>query len=593
MGLIKISDLSLYDTNSRRTTNGDTIEELAQSITEVGLINPLTVIETMDGYKVIAGQRRLKALQLTEIKTAQCTVVESDMTEEGILEIQITENAQREDVHPLEEMTAINKLMKKYSLIDIANRLGKSEIHIKQIRRLNNLSKQLKILFINNAMTLGQAFVFAQFSKDVQDENLDAFSRVIDEDEDEFFYLNYTPKDLKEKIKSSSRQFSLAPFDITDKSLAPKDLGSCSKCKFNSTSGESLFDDNPDGRCLNVDCFDFKLKTDLANKIKAAKKEYPELVGLSLSGYSTLEEFARMKVYSAHDFDRVNPEDATTHTKTAIVVESHFGDPSAQGTIVWMNKTKTAKSTEHSDETPLEGDERKMITRHERLLRKAGVEARMQIFEDLISNPTEGTETTIMRAPVLDRVLESLVREGDQKLIRQWFGMGDSRLNDGQFVDAIKKAEHYPKESSYLVWFIAFVFITDMLGSKYAADRTDKKDSFISFAKNCGVDVTAIITETLSEAKETIVQDKKDLKSKVKAYNSMQNRYAEIVQNATPVELIKGTIWRVGDDLPDELAMTKRVCRKFGVKAPAAASNEDLHKVLLDRFNELRRHTIE
>jgi hypothetical protein len=490
-------------------------------------------------------------------------------------------------------LAAINRLAKTYSTEEISARLGKSETHIRQLRKLNNLSSTMKKLFNDNAMVLSQAFVFAQFSKEIQDENIDVFQSIMDDEGNEVWYLNYTARDLKRKIKSDSRNFELAPFDITDKSLGLDGLGSCTKCKYNSTTGESLFEDNPEGRCLHPECFEHKIKVDLANKVKEAKKNHKELVAVALHNYPTMEEYAKMPVYTMEKYELVTEDEADKHSKVGIVVEGRFGDPSSQGNIVFIRKRKTPRNPELENESPMEALERKMDTRHERASRKAGVSARFEIFKAMISEPEEKMVNTILRAPILDNLLEIICSKiGDQKILRTWLGLDDRRLENGEWVAQLKKADQYPNSIDHLAWFIVFTGLTEIAGTKYDYDSISAKDSFIKFANEIGVDTKEIITEVVGEVKEQIKTDKKELKDKKDAYEKVEDMYAELVQSDTPVALTKHDVFRASDTLPNSLDLTKKVCRKYGVKIPATATTEELHKDILDRFNELRRRSV-
>ncbi|HDY75137.1 MAG TPA: ParB/RepB/Spo0J family partition protein, partial [Candidatus Marinimicrobia bacterium] len=85
----------------------ETIKELADSITQVGLINPLSVIKHGKNYDLVAGNRRLAALKLLKVSDALCLIVDSDKGDE----IQAVENIQRENLHPMDEAIALQKLM--------------------------------------------------------------------------------------------------------------------------------------------------------------------------------------------------------------------------------------------------------------------------------------------------------------------------------------------------------------------------------------------------------------------------------------------------------------------------------------------------
>lgn len=130
----------------RTTFDEESIGELAQSIRQVGLIQPLVVRKAPDGaYELVAGERRLRAVKSLGMEKVTC-IVEQSMEEESSAMVALIENLQREDLHYMEEAQSYNTLLSTYSLTqeELAGRLGKSQSSIANKLRLLKLDDSVK-----------------------------------------------------------------------------------------------------------------------------------------------------------------------------------------------------------------------------------------------------------------------------------------------------------------------------------------------------------------------------------------------------------------------------------------------------------------
>ena len=166
----------------RKTFSEESIQELADSIKEVGLISPLTV-KKIDGdnenFLLIAGERRLRALKLLGETKAQ--VIVRDIKDEQVELVQLIENLHREDVPPLELAEGYKLLQEKYGLsnVEVAKKIGKTEGHVRQILKILDLSEDLQNL-IRNGYEVSKALEISKLDKKTQKEvlkNVDNFSR--------------------------------------------------------------------------------------------------------------------------------------------------------------------------------------------------------------------------------------------------------------------------------------------------------------------------------------------------------------------------------------------------------------------------------
>jgi len=128
----------------RRAFDEDGILELSRSISQAGLIQPLTVRKTEDGYELIAGERRLRACRLLGMESIPCIVQQTP--EEMSAMMALIENLQRRDLHYIEEANCYKKLLCQYALTQeqLAERLGKSQPFIANKLRLLSLSPAVR-----------------------------------------------------------------------------------------------------------------------------------------------------------------------------------------------------------------------------------------------------------------------------------------------------------------------------------------------------------------------------------------------------------------------------------------------------------------
>ena len=155
------------------------IKELAKSIKEYGILQPILVQENNNGeYQIIAGERRWRAAQIIGISEIPAIVKES--SNESSVEISLIENIQREDLNPIEEAEIYDELLKKYNLShqDIADKVGKSRSYVTNMLRFLKMPEKLKKMLINNEISAGHAKVVMasgnpeELAKSIKQENL-------------------------------------------------------------------------------------------------------------------------------------------------------------------------------------------------------------------------------------------------------------------------------------------------------------------------------------------------------------------------------------------------------------------------------------
>lgn len=141
----------------RKSFDEHSIEELAASITEHGVITPIIVREVLKGYEIIAGERRWRASQIA--KKATVPAVVRKMTDQQVMEIALIENLQREDLNSMEVALAYQGLIDTFSLTqeELSVKVGKSRSHIANFLRLLNLPEEVKEYVSRGTLTMGHA----------------------------------------------------------------------------------------------------------------------------------------------------------------------------------------------------------------------------------------------------------------------------------------------------------------------------------------------------------------------------------------------------------------------------------------------------
>jgi ParB family chromosome partitioning protein len=145
----------------RRVIKNDRIEELASSIKEKGIIQPIIVRRVDSGYELIAGERRWRAAQKAGLK--DIPIIVKDVSPAEVLELALIENIQREDLNPLEEAGAYNRLIQEFGLTQegLASRVGKERSTVANFLRLLKLPDYIKENILTEALSMGHARVLA------------------------------------------------------------------------------------------------------------------------------------------------------------------------------------------------------------------------------------------------------------------------------------------------------------------------------------------------------------------------------------------------------------------------------------------------
>jgi ParB family chromosome partitioning protein len=155
---VDIRDLRPNPYQPRRDFNEEKLEELAQSVREHGIIQPLIVRRSaVRGYDIVAGERRFRAAQMVGLTTVP--VVVRDLSDVELMEIAVIENLQREDLNPIEIAEAYQSLMERAGMTqeELARRVGQSRSHVANMLRLLQLPDEVRQMVSKGKLTMGHA----------------------------------------------------------------------------------------------------------------------------------------------------------------------------------------------------------------------------------------------------------------------------------------------------------------------------------------------------------------------------------------------------------------------------------------------------
>lgn len=154
---IDINEIEPNADQPRKNFDEEKLQQLADSIKEHGVVQPVLVKREGQIYRLIAGERRWRAARQAGLKTIPA--IEKEFTEREIMEISLIENLQREDLNPIEEAEAYAKLAKDFKMTqdDIAERIGKSRPAVSNIMRLLNLDERVKGYVVDGIISEGHA----------------------------------------------------------------------------------------------------------------------------------------------------------------------------------------------------------------------------------------------------------------------------------------------------------------------------------------------------------------------------------------------------------------------------------------------------
>jgi ParB family chromosome partitioning protein len=154
---LRLAEIKRSPLQPRTSFNPEALSELASSIAQKGVIQPIVVRAVEGGYEVVAGERRLRAAELAGRRVVPALIVEA--TDEEAMQLGLIENIQREDLNPVDRAVALDRLIERFSLSqqDVATRIGKDRASVANYVRILSLPDEVKEYIRQDKLTFGHA----------------------------------------------------------------------------------------------------------------------------------------------------------------------------------------------------------------------------------------------------------------------------------------------------------------------------------------------------------------------------------------------------------------------------------------------------
>jgi ParB family chromosome partitioning protein len=284
---IALKDIDADINQPRKFFDEHSLSELAVSVKANGVLQPIMVRPKGKRYLLVYGERRFKAAAIAALKEIPAIVRE--LTDAEALDMQITENLQRKDVHPMEEAVAFKRLLDTLTIEDIALKVGKSESFVAKRLKLTDLVEDAQQIFFLDKISISQAIKLARLEASVQEEIL---KEMLPQNwkKLENFNLKYG---VEYFFSQKTSNLNSAIFKLNDKKLYPE-AGACTKCPFNSSNSPLLFDDGDNDKiCTKDSCFNTKtLRQQKLDLEKFASD--PTTIVVLTSNYLTTEDKSKV-----------------------------------------------------------------------------------------------------------------------------------------------------------------------------------------------------------------------------------------------------------------------------------------------------------
>jgi ParB family chromosome partitioning protein len=207
--LVKITKVEPNREQPRKNFDEDALLELAESIKQFGLLQPILVQDRNTYYEIIAGERRWRAAKMAGLK--EVPVIIRNLTEQEIVEISLIENIQREDLNPIEEALAYKRLLNEFNLKqdEVAERVSKSRTAVTNSMRLLKLCDEVQQMIINDMISTGHARALIPIEDEEQQYTL--AQKIFDE--------KLSVRDVEKMIKDLNKPIKPKKVVLTDKNL--------------------------------------------------------------------------------------------------------------------------------------------------------------------------------------------------------------------------------------------------------------------------------------------------------------------------------------------------------------------------------------
>ena len=351
--MIPLANIIPSPTNPRRQFDAESIKSLAESIRQHGVLQPILVRQTgaTGGkdtvFEIVAGERRFRAAKLAERSEIPARV--ETLSDAEALQVQIIENLQREDVHPLDEAQGFKHLQEaaRLELSDIAQRVACDVRYVTRRLALTNLIEEAQTDFRKELITLAHALEICRLSPEIQEAALaTCYERTSVWNQKEQTY-NYVPdkerparhvRHLQEWLMHNVHlNLHKAPFKLDDTRLRADGLA-CVSCPQRTGNNRGLFDDIKNGdTCLSPLCFKGKVQT-LVNIRKTELDAKRERAAPFISPYYDTR-IEGQEVLTRPQYQLIEKKvDRCQHAEQAV-----YADGEGIGQVKWICREPTCK----------------------------------------------------------------------------------------------------------------------------------------------------------------------------------------------------------------------------------------------------------
>ena len=395
---IPLAKIRESKTNPRKLWDDSKLAELAENIRQHGVLQPILVRPLPEGeagmYELVAGARRFRASKIAKRASIPATVRE--LTEAQALELQVIENVQRVDVHPLDEAQGYAALIQlqpdTYTVESIATRVGRSPAYVSGRLRLIQLIPEAKEAFYEDKLTVAHAFEVARLQPNDQRRAL----------QECFPHHRNAGAILKDKRAEAvtvrelrgwiAREIHLdltnAPFDPQDEKLLPA-AGACSRCPKQTGSNPLLFPEIPRRAsiCTDRECYRAKVQALVQIQVKPLEEKGEKPLRVSQAPAWQANGHAKDVLYEGQ-YRRVKAKGECPNTKAAVLI-----DGKGAGSIFYLcqaEKCDVHNRVTRYQPTPQEQAQRKkeaLAERVEKLSRVRILEAIRKKLPDALSRP--------------------------------------------------------------------------------------------------------------------------------------------------------------------------------------------------------------
>ena len=509
---IPIGQLTESKTNPRRTFEEGALKDLAASIRQKGILQPLLVRPWAGGFEIVAGARRFRAAKQAGLERVPAYVRE--LNDDQALEAQVIENLQRQDVHALEEAEGYREILRrgKYDVEELAAAVNRSKSYIYMRMKLCDLVPEAKKLFLEEGMTPAHAEKMARLQPADQKRVLnELFAEDFDRAMQRKTRRQISHRDMVDWIQRNVfLDLDKAPWKKDDELLLPK-AGACAVCPKRAGAQRDLFPEvSKASTCTDRGCYEEKLGA-------YVRKRRSELVGegfkapplLSAEYYVSPKTGSGEKVLGEHDYRLVEAKKGKTcpsMTKGVFVDGRRVGQVTAVCTDGRCATHRGPGCAAPKPPTPAEKERRKRELLKLRIQRETRKEILRAIAKKVYSQPA-GLELRAVAAACASRLWHDVL-----KRLFEYKGWEPKKKKFRMDFEPVVREKVAAMSFNEVRAFLVEIALAPELDAEGSGWRRGSGDDLLASAKAWGVDPKAIerkVAEDLSPKKKAAAGDAK------------------------------------------------------------------------------------